>query len=488
MNVAGRFTMALVTLGMMPLYLRWLGAESFGLIGFHLLLQAALGFVSAGLADAANRDAASETSAELLSDRVRRFVGLAWFSGFVGGVLVLIFSRWLATHWLAAETLSIAVVVNAVRLMALMLILQAPFDVHIGILLGGQRHLVANLVLAGAALGRAVVCAATLYWIEASIISFFYSQILVSIGVVLICAFINRASLVECKGGGRTRTTLAGSLRFAIGMSGIALTSMILGQADRWILSRVLPLPEFGLYVLAVTVANLIYYLVTPVQAAYYPVFARLAAPSQLAQLSEQYHEACHRVALLVLPVGAMLIFFAQDVIEMWTQREDFAAQVAPVVMFLVGARLISALNSLPYTLQFSHGWTGFVLRSNLIGIVVFVPVIYFLAIKFGAVGAAAGYFFLNVPFLLVVVWMTHRRLLPGASSRWFLHDTALPLVVAFAAAGLSKFLQPVNLDLVARAMSVVIGALVTVAAVAATAPQVFAPMFKKWRLRESAR
>ncbi|HZQ48292.1 MAG TPA: oligosaccharide flippase family protein [Verrucomicrobiae bacterium] len=454
-NFAGRFLSGLASFLATPLYLRWMGAEAYGLVGFYLLLQAGLGFFSAGLTNAANREIAAQEQAgeRQIAAKLIGFKRAAWLLGALTGLILIAASGWLATRWLRLDHINAVTASKAIRLMSGLIALQLPLDFYAGALLGLRRYLKANLVLAGTAMARAAAAIFALACVSTTIEAFFWSQLAASIVIIFICELdLRTVTTAEKDSHGKLPwASLRESFRFSAGMTAIAFTGMILSQADRIVISRALKLDEFGFYSLAMTLANMLYFLIGPVQTTYYPEFSRHTAPEQRGQLAMLYHQGCQRMAVLVMPAGAMLVFFARDILALWTSRPDFAERTAPVVMFLVGARLIGCMISLPYTLQFAHGWTALVLTCNLAAIVIFIPVIYLLALQFGPVGAAAGYFLLSLPFLGVIIWRMHRRLLPGEAGSWFWHDTSLPVLLAMAAAGAWKFFQPASLTPVSR-------------------------------------
>ena len=59
--------------------------------------------------------------------------------------------------------------------------------------------------------------------------------------------------------------------RFAAGMLGINFLALLLTQADKVILSRLLPLQDYGYYMLAATVTGLMFTFVMPITQAVYP-------------------------------------------------------------------------------------------------------------------------------------------------------------------------------------------------------------------------
>ena len=469
-----------------PLYLHWLGVEAYGLVGFYLLLQGVTGFFSAGLTDAANREIAAQEAlgGEQVLAKWAGFGRAAWLLGLTLGLAVAAGSGWLATHWLTLDRVSIASARHAILLMAALLALQVPLDFYVGALLGSRRHVPANLVLAGTATIRAGAGVLGLALWAPTAEVFFWSQLLASLAMVLVCEGSLRPAGAGWRGAAPW-SSLRASFRFSAGMTAVAFTGMILSQADKVVLSRALRLEEFGLYSLATTLANLLYFLIGPVQAAYYPEFTRRVAPAQVEPLTALYHQACQRMAVLVMPAGAVLLFFARDLLALWTARPDFAEKAAPVVMFLVGARLIGAVNTMPYTLQFAHGWTSLVVKSNLAAVVLFVPLLYLLAMREGAVGAAAGYFLLSLPFLGVIVWRMHRRLLPGELGRWLWRDTLPPLVLALGVAGAWRLLQPAGLAPAGRWLWLALASAFTLGLVVLANPATRGQVAALWRPRK---
>ena len=449
LNLTGRFWAGAASFLATPLYLHWLGRENFGLVGFCLLLQAVLGFVSSGLADSANRKtaAAEKDGPASMAQEQRVFLHLAWLLGLGVGLVLAGFSGWLARHWLVLDHVAPDTAQRAIQLMALLIALQTPIDLFTGIFLGARRHVAANLTLAGNATLRALLTTGALIFVEPTIEAFFAAQLATSLITILVCyAVLRRGSLGPVRVTWRmTWVDLRASFHSSRGMTAIAFTTVVLGLADRIVLSRFLRLDEFGVYSLAVTLANLLYFLISSVSATFYPEFSRSLAQGAHGKLAELYHQACQCMAVLVFPAGCIMIFFSREVLDLWTHNGAIAAEAAPVVAVLVATRMIGALNTIPYALQYAHGWTSLILGFNTTAIVVLLPLLCYLAIQLGAIGAALGYLVISLPFLAGIVWRMHRRLLRGEAAAWLWCDTAPSLGLAVLIAGAWKYVEPVG-------------------------------------------
>ena len=449
-NFIGRLTTGVVSLAITPVYLKLLGAEGYGLIGFYMLVQSVLSFANAGLADAANREAARLEQTGAGAETLRGYAWSVWLIGLAVWVLLVAGSGLMATHWITAEHLSLPALKQALRWVAVLVALQVPFDFYIGVGLGARHYLMANSLLAGTTISRAVVGAGVMWQWGGEPWIFFVSQAGVLASAVIVGEW-DFSRHFPASGRAQVVTDWLALWRVPAGMTGVALTGMLLGQLDRLVLSRALKLEDFGYYSIATMLANTLYLLIGPIQASYYPEFSRLTAAGDTARLTRLYHEACQRMAVAVLPAGAVLIFFARDVVLVWTTRTEVADLIAPTAALLVCARLVSSLNTLPYTLQFAHGWTSLVLKANLLALIALAPAVVVLAGAYGAVGAALGYFLLSLPFLAGIVWRMHRRLLPGEAGRWLWYDNAPYVIISFLVAGVCKLTQPHDLSGPAR-------------------------------------
>ena len=100
---------SLIGIVLMPMYLRYLGAEAFGLVGLHLMLQASIPVLDMGFTPALMREmskfrAGSLSAVEAVA-RVRSLQVLQIGIGIVVFLAVWTGSEWVATIWLAASDL-----------------------------------------------------------------------------------------------------------------------------------------------------------------------------------------------------------------------------------------------------------------------------------------------------------------------------------------------------------------------------------------------
>lgn len=144
-------------------------------------------------------------------------------------------------------------------------------------------------------------------------------------------------------------------------------------------------------------------------------------------------------MAVLVLPLAAVVALFSYDLLLLWVGNAETARHAAPIASVLVIGTALNGLMNLPYALQLAHGWTSIGLRINTFFIVILSPAIYFMTTRYGATGAAAVWVALNSVYTLIGVPLTHRRLLKGETWKWFSLDVCPSLLVAAVVVGVVR-------------------------------------------------
>jgi O-antigen/teichoic acid export membrane protein len=432
----------LMQLVFIPLYIKLLGIESFGLIGFYITLQMVLQVLDFGLSPTINREMARYSvlpdKAEESRDLVRTLEAYYWCVSLLIGIGMFVLAPAIATSWIRSGTLPSVTVVQAVVLMGILAAFQWPLSLYQGGLLGLQRQsLVSGLNIFTTTLsnGGAVL---VLWFVSPTITAFFLWKILIGILQIGLNTFFLWRSLPASRQRARFEFRRIRNIwRFSAGMSGIAISAIVITQADKVILSKLLTLEKFGYYMLACTVANGLNLLVTPVINAIFPRFSALIATGDEDALKKLYRSSTQLLAVIILPCAVFIVLFSREILLLWTHNASAADHATLIVSVMAIGTAINSLMCLPYTLQVASGWTRLGLKINMVLIAAMIPAISFMTIRFGAMGAAIVWTSLNVSYMSVGVWLTHRRLLIGETKTWF-ENVMYPLsgILAVALAG----------------------------------------------------
>lgn len=437
---------AAVVIASVPLYVRLLGMEAYGVIGLFTTLQASLAILDLGLSSTMTRELArlraTNAAASETADLVRT---LEWLYGGVAvlvGILLRALAEPLSLYWVTPEHIDRTTLTHAFMQMALATAVQWPASLYAGAMLGFEKQISYAMVNAVFTTTKAIGVLAFLYATGPTVQAFLVWQTINSaVQIAVLAGLVWR----ELPGSFLRARFRVGQLRqvwrFAAGNVAINASGLILSQIDRVVLSRFLSLENFGLYSLVSTVASNLGRLVGPVFALYYPRLASLAASGDDAELRRVYRDGAQVLALLVAPVCVILIVFSREILIVWTEDTAIANEGATILSLLVLGRLINAAMHLPAALQLAHGWTSLSFYSNVLAVLLVVPTVIVGVGLWGPLGAALAWVAMNGAVMAVQVPLMHRRLLAGEGGPWFRDAVALPLVAAVVPALLARIL-----------------------------------------------
>jgi O-antigen/teichoic acid export membrane protein len=475
-NLGGTFWSIAAGLVCVPLFIRILGAEAFGLTGLFLTLQGVFAFLDLGIGATLNREIArldaTNAGAGEQRDLLFTLQAIYWVIAIAIGAAVFLFAPLIAARWIHPQSLSVDTVRLCVRLMGIAIALQFPFVLYQCGLLGLQRHVLFNAFNAVMATLRAPGILLLLWLVSPAPQMFFAGQIAVSAVATAGCAALLWRLIPAPRPATFRRDLLRRHWRFGAAYSANSLANLALLQGDKIILSAMLPLGMFGYYSMAQRLAGGLYAAIVAVDGAIFPRFSAVAARAGDGELARTYHRACQLMAVLLMPAAAVTAFFSREILQVWTGDAAAVAHTHLVLALLVAGMLLHALMQAPYFLQVAHDRWRLIARTNAVLLVTILPAYVVMARLYGAAGAAAVWVALNLGYLTMVPRM-HRTLLPGEGRRWLLDDVLLPLAGAVAVAAAAHAAMPAHLGSVAAlAYAAVTGLLATIAA-AALAPNV---------------
>jgi O-antigen/teichoic acid export membrane protein len=441
-NFLARGLSAVLSLLLVPVYISFLGIESYGLLGFLVALQATLGIFDLGIGATINREMARVSDMSLKGQKVVELVRtteiLSWLVGSSIALVIWTLGPWVSDHWLRRENFDQEVIRTAISIFSLVVLCQWPQSFYRNGLMGLQEQVICNL---------ATVLFSIIQGLGAIVVLSMYSSTIWALLLWQACANgLHTAVLKRLlwsklpSSAGKPRFCLE-SLRptvgFAASMSLTSVAVILLGQIDKMLLGRLLPLDAFGHYILATTIASALALPAAPITDAVLPKYIQLVQHGEESMLKATFHRACQTTAWLVFPLAAMLIVFSTEIVFLWTGVEGLASRSAVVVSLLtLGAALNTMMSSLDL-LQMAHGWLKPAMISRLIAICVLVPCLFLFVAKAGLEGAGLAWLVVYVGYVTITPHFVWRRLLKGEMGRWYLSDMVIPFVVACGTAAL---------------------------------------------------
>jgi O-antigen/teichoic acid export membrane protein len=448
-NFAGKAWTSIMSLVFIPLYIKFMGIEAYGLIGIFVSLMTLFTILDMGLSSTLSRELArlstSRESEQESRDLVRTLELVYWSVGMLIGLTLVALAPLIAQHWIKTQGIPIETVQQAIMIMGLIVAVQWPVALYDGGLIGLQQQVLLNGVRVSMATIQHGGAVLALWLISPTIITYFTWQIFVGmIQVVLLAYFLWKFLPATHKKSEFQQSLLKKNWRFAAGMMSISVMAIILTQADKIILSRMLPLAVFGYYTLAFNLANALSLLVNPVFSALFPKLSQLIMEKDNEKLvSEYYHKGCQVVSIIILPAACILVLFSYQILLLWVRNPLIAQNSHLLLSLLAIGSAFNATMTIPFTLQLAYGWTKLSFLKNVIAVIMLVPLMIWLTNLYGAIGAAVVWILLNVGYFVIEIPIMHNRLLKRDMWRWYFQDVGMPLFVILIIVFCSRILMP---------------------------------------------
>ena len=443
-NFAGSIWQTLLSLIFIPLYIKFIGIESWGLIGIFGTIQVMFGLLDMGLSGTINREMARLSAlpdkGQEMRNLVRTLEVLYWGIAVLVAVIILSLSPVIAHHWINGSKLSSQTVEQALLIMGFVVALQMPIGFYKGGMTGLQKQVLLNITNMVMSTLRGAGAVFILWRVSQTIQAYFLWQIIISvINNIVLALLLWRILPFSKERAVFQKRLLKGIWKFAAGMSGITILSVILTQIDKVILSKMLSLENFGYYTLASMIALSLVRLITPVFSSIYPRFTQLVSINAEKELTLLYHKASQFASVLLLPFAIIIALFAYEIILIWTHDSIIAEKSHRILSIMICGSAINGIMYLPYALQLANGWTNLSVLKNIIAVIIIVPLIIYLTIHYGAIGAAIAWFILNIGLFFIEIPVMHHRLLINEKWQWYWKDVCIPLMACMVIAGFAR-------------------------------------------------
>ena len=434
---ASRVWNGLLSFALLPVYLHLIGAESFGVVSTFASVQAVIALFDCSLAPSLTRELARARAGKdgwvRIHDLTRTmevvYCGLALLAGAAFCLLVPVISN----YWLNPGKLTSSEVSTALYVGALGLVFQWPSTLYNGGMVGLQKQPLLALFNISTSTARAAITIFCLWAISPSVETLFWVGAVLSLIQTLIVRRIFWRSMPAVTVRGVFRSKLLSEIwRFAFGVSTITVTSVILLQADKVILSKLLSLEDFGYYTISIALANALFIVTGSIFSVTFPMLTELATASDRTRLNAFYHQACQGVSIAILPISAVIAFFSPELLLLWTRNPHIAAQGHMILTICIVGNVFNCLLSLPYTIQLAFGWTRVAIISNFASLLLVFPLILLLFPRFGSLSGPITWSVINFGLLVAQTSVLHHKALRSEAKKWYLVDAGLPLLASF--------------------------------------------------------
>jgi O-antigen/teichoic acid export membrane protein len=428
-NYAGKLWSIASVYLFVPLYVRLLGVDAYGVIAFHSALLGLLFIADAGLSSAFAREMARRSEDKAHLRTVLRSLELVYLA--IAGVCALavaLASGWIAENWLRpTASLPPDLLRLCIILMGISSSIQVAMSLYNGGFMGADKHPRANAFQVGFSFVRSGLVVLPIYFMP-DLKTYFAWQAATALTFIVWM----RHSLWHMLGGRQTSRfsidALGTTWHFAAGMLGIAIISAVNTQVDKLVVSKLLSLQELARFSIASLLAQIPSMITLPIAVSLLPRMTRWAGAQDLPEIRRTYLRYSFIIGSLACTSGGVLALFPAELVRLWTRNDMLSASVGSTATLLVLGHILLAMQYMPYHLALAFGHNRTNLRIGAVFLVVTPVLLVFLTRSHGIAGAAVPWLFMNFVATLLLGVILTSKFLPGDTPAWFSKALFWPL------------------------------------------------------------
>ena len=219
----------------------------------------------------------------------------------------------------------------------------------------------------------------------------------------------------------------------------IGVLGMVLSQADKMVLSKMVSLESFGFYMLAWAVVSGFSRIATPIINAFSPQFTELVALGDEEGLADKLRFASQLMSTLIIPPTALIFLSSKPVLLIWIGDENTAQGTALILTIMVLGGMFSSCAYPSLSILYSRKQLTPVVVLNVLCVIGLIPLLFLSVYYFETTGAACvwaiyGLFYLGCQIIGL-------RGLPNTTVlSSVLENFIIPFLVAFSVAAISAY------------------------------------------------
>jgi O-antigen/teichoic acid export membrane protein len=393
-NLIGQTLLILLGLIAVRLIFRRLGSDVFGVILFtqtvNLVLVAAL---ELGISSTTVREVSSHFRED--PGYVGSFIATAsciyWIAYILLAALILLFAPALVTKWINLRSLDAATAADILRILGLSALLALPRSLYGSLFRGLQRMAFPNIVdVATSALQQGgIILILAAGGRVFPVVDWFALVYALSILAYLVGSsrVVGWRALMPRYSGGIVRR----NLRFSSYMASVSLLAAIHTQADKLVVSKLLPVSALGYYSFASSTVSRATVLTSSVAQAAFPVFSELFHVGDLGGLVRQYRKVQDFISYATVPIFAGIVFAALPLFTYVFDRAVAEQLLVPLVLICIGYYMNATLNA-PYVFSLAVGRPEISAKQNFLALLITVPLTFVLVHYLGLIGAGLSW------------------------------------------------------------------------------------------------
>lgn len=438
----GQFYLSIIAIVMAPVYVKYLGLESYGLIGFFAVMQSWIQLFDLGFSATLTRQSAQYAHGALSAkEYLTYFKSVQILFSIIGCVLLIIsfvLGDYYSGDWIKAAHLSSVAIQTSTTLILMVAIIRWQQGFYRGIINGFEHQTWLNTFNIIFSTIKYIGVLGVIHFIRADICDFFYYQIIVVlIEFAIVYGYVSKIlpktkDKIVCK-----FAYIQKNISFSLSIAFTSSVWVLVTQLDKLILSKYLLMKDYACFTLAVAVASGISVVTSPISVAILPRFSGLVAKGDIDGFVELYRKVTRFIVVLITPIVILFVCQGNKILFAWTNNTEIGTQASGVLRAYAIGNAILAVIAMAYYLQFAYGKMRLHIMGNLISIFLMIPMLIYFTIHNGALGASYVWVFSNVFYLIIWIPIVHKTYLEFPHYEWLRKDVIQVFVVSALLSGL---------------------------------------------------
>lgn len=466
-NFLGKIWTILVSIIFVPIYVKVLHEEAYGIVTFFAVMQSVLNILGVGLQRTLRREFSrskdSKDDVNIYKYKIMRSAEFVYFIIFLI-IFLMCFcgADYISNRWLNYETLDSWVVSKTITMMGLSIGLQLIANLYAGGIYGLDLQGLANVLQMGWMTLKNIGVIPVVYFSKGNVLAFFIWMVVADViySVVLRCVLIKKISDNSVLRWSFLDMSLLKKIwKYAAGLFVISIGTAISTQIDKIVMSKSLTVTECGAYNCAAQLGGFTAYIPTIIGTAIFSNLASLAFDKKTEQAEKLFLSMNRLCTLVVTSLSVFIAVFSYEIILVWTGSEIYADIMKKAAPFLIIGFMFNAFQQVPYDYLLAFGNTKINQRMLAITIPYSCTITVVMTKNFGVMGAALAWFILLLIVTVVYLLLFYKFCFNKSGLIWILKDYFAVVIIVLFIALLTKMI--VNILEVGSYIKVIIAIIV---------------------------
>ena len=389
-NLVGQIAPLAAALVSIPLLIKGLGVDRFGILTIAWMLIGYFSLFDLGI----GRALTQIISEKLATNKEREIPTLMWTGltamlalGMLASLIIVG-----ASDWIVYSALKIPVGLQVEARQSFYMLAPAIPLVVVATGLRGvleAKHAFKSVNLVRIPLGVMMfVAPVCVLPFSDSLVAIFLALLIVRLATLIAFFVLCNKSLENFTEFKWSTQALPELLKFGGWMTVSNIVSPIMVQMDRFIIGAMLSMAAVAYYATPYEMVTKLLVIPGAISGVCFPAFSKLIAQRDFKEAMALYWRSCKYILILLLPIVIFFLVFASWILQLWL-GEKFSEESTLVFQILALGVLINGLGHIPFAYLQGAGRSDLTAKAHVAELLVYLPLLFVAVNIFGIIGAA---------------------------------------------------------------------------------------------------